>query len=153
MTGQAIVMTDDNTWVCEYASTWAELSAGLSNIESIPPYTGILFDMGSDQNEISINMELMLFNIDILFIGSEGGVVGIVRNAVPESDVSYEGDGVGARFFLEVNAGELDNVVIGDIVTIQIPEAGGVDLGEFVSLMVVMGMTGMMVKMVALKKE
>ena len=152
MSGQAIIMTDDHTWVCEYASTWAELSAGLSNIEVIPEYTGILFDMGSDQYEITINMDLMQFNIDILFIGSEGGVVGVVRNAVPGSNVAYEGDGVGCRFFLEVNAGELDGVLVGDIVTIQIPEVSGVSMNDFVMLMAVAGITGTMIKAI-LKKE
>lgn len=152
MSGQAVVMTDDKTWICDYASTWEELSSGLSNVESIPAYTGILFDMGSDQYEITINMEQMLFNIDILFIGSEGGVVGIVRNAVPGNDVIYDGEGVGARYFLEVNAGELDGVLAGDIVTIQIPEIGGVSLNDFVMLVAVAGITGTMVKTV-LKKE
>lgn len=152
MSGQAVVMTDDNTWVCEYASTWEELSSGLSNIESIPPYTGILFDMGSDQYEISINMEQMLFNIDILFIGSEGGVVGILRNVAPRDSVSYEGEGVGCRFFMEVNAGELGGIVIGDTVSIQIPEASGVNLGDFVMLMVVAGLSGTMIKTM-LKKD
>ena len=97
-------------------------------------------------------MEQMLFNIDILFIGSEGGVVGIVRNAVPGNDVIYDGEGVGARYFLEVNAGELDGVLAGDIVTIQIPEIGGVSLNDFVMLVAVAGITGTMVKTV-LKKE
>lgn len=152
MAGQAIVMTDNKTWICEYASTWDELSSGLSNIESIPEYTGILFDMGSDQYEITINMESMLFNIDILFIGSEGGVVGVLRDVAPGDNVSYEGDGVGCRFFMEVNAGELDGVLAGDIVTIQIPEIGGVSLNDFIMLMVVAGFTGTMVKTV-LKKE
>jgi len=117
MTGQAIVTIDNKIWTCEYASTSAELIAGLSNVASIAPMTGILFDMDSDQSSIPINTSKMLFNIDIAFINSLGVVVAGLLD-VSSSDVAgYSGSG--ARYFMEVNAGELDNVV-GEQVSIQL---------------------------------
>ena len=106
-------------WAVQIARTSSELRAGLSNVEVLAADNGILFDMGSDRDSIPINMSEMLFNLDIIFINSTGGVVGIVRGAVPGSSPSFEANGLGARYFLEVNAGEAVDVEVGDGVSIE----------------------------------
>lgn len=117
---QATVTVDGNVWTVSVASTYSELLAGLSGVASIFAGTGMLFDMGSDQDYISVNMSEMLFSLDILFVNSSGGVVGVLRDVVPGEAVAFSrGNGLGARFFMEVNAGELVDVSVGDSVVIE----------------------------------
>lgn len=120
------ITVGSNQWTITIARTTAELIAGLSGIASIPANTGILFDLGSDRDNIVINMSEMLFNLDIAFINSTSGVVGILRNVAPGDGVTFDkGSGLGARYFLEVNAGEMvglnigDGVVVGDSVVVN----------------------------------
>ncbi len=120
MPGQAVVVIGDNQWTVSVATTTAELLAGLSGVASIAAGTGILFDMGNDQSYIGINMSQMLFNLDIVFINSGGGVVGVMRDVAPGETAAFEaGSGFGARFFLEVSAGEAENVSVGDSVSVS----------------------------------
>lgn len=109
------ITVGSNQWTVSIARTTAELIAGLSGIASIPANTGILFDLGSDKNTIAINMSEMLFNLDIAFINSASGVVGILRNVAPGDGAAFDkGSGLGARYFLEVNAGEMVDLNVGD---------------------------------------
>jgi uncharacterized membrane protein (UPF0127 family)/transcriptional regulator with XRE-family HTH domain len=121
MPGQAVVTIGEKQWVCAVASTPAELTTGLSGIESIPAGTGMLFDLGADYKTIRIDMTRMLFALDIVFINSAQGVVGVMRNVQPgETDVRLENETLpGARWFLEVTAGEAEGVSVGDDVIIQ----------------------------------
>ena len=113
------ITVGSNIWTVTVARTTAELIAGLSGIASIPANTGILFDLGSDRNTITINMSEMLFNLDIAFINSASGVVAILRNVAPGDGVAFDkGSGLGARYFLEVNAGEMVDLNVGDGVVI-----------------------------------
>jgi len=59
----------------------------------------------------------MLFPIDIAFISSSLEIVDIALNVQPGCLVTAEAS---ARYFLEVNAGELDSVSSGDIISIQV---------------------------------
>jgi len=81
----------------------------------------MLFDRGVDQSYIRIDMSRMLFNLDIIFISSRSGVVGVLSNVQPgESEVSLQNDIYpGARYFLEVNAGESEGIEFGDDVVIR----------------------------------
>jgi uncharacterized membrane protein (UPF0127 family) len=81
----------------------------------------MLFDMGSDYKSISINMAEMMFPLDIIFINSTAGVVGVMKNIAPTSDqVLFSNENLpGARFFMEVNAGEASDINIGDEVQIE----------------------------------
>ncbi len=129
-------------WAVQIARTSSELRAGLSNVEVLAADNGILFDMGSDQDSIPINMSEMLFNLDIIFINSTGGVVGIVRGVVPGSSPAFEaGAGLGARFFLEVNAGEAVDVEVGDGASIEGDPAEGVTSPQLIG--VVLGAMGL----------
>lgn len=120
MSGQATVVIGANVWSVAVALTTAELTAGLSNIAGMSAGTGMLFDMGSDRSSIAVNMSQMLFSLDIVFISSTGGVVGVLHDVEPsEAAVFDAGNGLGARYFLEVNAGEAVGVSVGDNVQIS----------------------------------
>jgi len=120
MPGQAIVTINDKQWECSVASTYTELASGLSGVTSIPSWTGVLFDLGSDQRYIPIDMSRMLFPLDIIFINSTQGVVGVLHNVQPGEEASLSNDTLpGARYFLEVNAGEAEEVELGDNIDIQ----------------------------------
>ena len=120
MSGQATVAIDGKQWSVAVASTPTELTTGLSGVSGIPANTGMLFDMGSDLRQIAVDMSRMLFALDIIFINSTRGVVGISHNVQPGEHVYLHNNQLpGARFFLEVNAGEAQCVEIGYDVVIQ----------------------------------
>jgi len=120
MAGQAIVTINGKQWLCSVANTVIEITQGLSGVSSIPPGTGMLFDLGLDYREIQIDMTRMLFPLDIIFVNSTQGVVGVLYNVQPGEDATFQNESLpGARFFLEVNAGEASGVIVGDDVNIQ----------------------------------
>ena len=87
-------------------------------------------------------MSEMLFNLDIIFINSTEGVVGVARNAGPSHTPTFDaGEGLGARYFLEVNAGEAEGIVVGDGADIQgdTEQAGGIDITGFITLIIMAG--------------
>ncbi len=125
MSGQATVTVGANVWSVTVMTSAAELIAGLSGVSSIPPGTGMLFDLGGDSDYININMADMLFSLDIVFINSEQGVVGVLREVEPEDTVAFDaGAGYGARYFMEVNAEEAESVNVGDDVNIEGEDEG-----------------------------
>ncbi|GEM_PF-1001309 len=121
MSGTGSITIRNRQWVVSLTSTYAELTTGLSGVESIPAGTGMLFDLGTDYSVIQIDMTQMLFPLDIIFINSAQGVVGVMHNVQPgETDVRFEAISTpGARWFLEVNAGEAEGISVGDDVAIQ----------------------------------
>lgn len=120
MPGQAIVVVDGKQWAVNIASTYAELTTGLSGIASMGAGTGVLFDMGVDQASISVNMAQMLFPLDIVFINSAYGVVGVLHDVQPSESAEFQAVGaLGARYFLELNANEAEGVSVGDSVSIS----------------------------------
>lgn len=118
MPGQATITIDSKQWSVGVASTQAEVTSGLSGVSSIPPQTGVLFDLGYDRDYIGIDMSQMLFPLDIIFINSASGVVGVMHDVQPGENMVFQGVD-GARYFLEVNAGEAEEVEVGDSVSIQ----------------------------------
>lgn len=117
MPGQAIVTIDGKQWAVSVATTTAELVSGLSGVASMAPGTGMLFDMGVDQSSIPVNMSQMLFALDIIFINSSAGVVGVLRDVQPGEAAQFQADTTaGARYFLEMNAGEAEGIEVGDTV-------------------------------------
>ena len=146
------VAVNGKQWTVTVATTPAELAAGLSGIASIPAGTGMYFDMGSAQSSIAINMADMLFSLDIVFIDSSGVVVGILREVEPGEAAAFDaGGGLGARYFLEVNAEEAEDVSVGDIAIIQIisngPAPGTLDLNALINPLITIMVMGMMMKM------
>ena len=119
MPGQAIVTIGNNQWTVSIASTFDELVNGLSGVASIPASSGMLFDLGADYQFIPIDMSRMLFPLDIIFIGSQQGVIGLLRDAAPGEEAYFEAVSAPAKYFLEVNAAEAEGIEIGDSVVIE----------------------------------
>ena len=116
MPGQAVVTLREKQWQVSLATTYAELVGGLSGVPSILAGTGMLFVLPADQLA-SVTTQLLLFNIDIIFISSGLEVVDVARNVAPGTIVT---ENTPVRYFLEVNAGEADDIESGDIVGITI---------------------------------
>ena len=142
----SVVTIGTQSWAVTLASSSADLLAGLSGVASIDAQTGMLFDMATDQDVITINMASMLFNLDIVFINSSGTVVGVLRDVAPGDEAVFDAaGGDGARYFLEINAGEAADVSVGDLAAIDIDTPStGLDLGFLMSMAVIVMMAGMM---------
>ncbi len=113
MAGQLTLAISNKEWLVSLAETPWELTQGLGGLPEIPQGTGMLFDMGFEQT-ITVTTEPMLFPLDIAFL-SEGMVVTeIYRNVQPGYLVTSTSP---ARYFLEVNGGELDGVDSGSQAT------------------------------------
>lgn len=104
MAGQAVIEIGGRQWAVSLAIAPEELVLGLGGLASIPPGTGMLFDMGKEQ-PIQVTTAPMLFAIDIVFFDSFLATNGLARDVAPGILVTTEAD-ASARFFLEVNAGE-----------------------------------------------
>jgi len=156
MPGQAIITINGKQWNVVVANTLTELQTGQSGVESIPPQTGMLFDLGYDYKTIQIDMTQMLFPLDIIFINSTQGVVGVMHNVQPgETDVRLENEILpGARCFLEVNAGEAEGIEVGDNVNIQgYTQPAQLNIGSLIGIIGVIVMGIMMFKALAEPKE
>ena len=110
MSRQAIVTIKDREWVVDIASLPWELSQGLGGISEMPVGTGMLFDTGFEQ-KIEVTSVPMLFSLDIAFISPDLIVTEVRRNVAPGYLVTSM---TPARYFLEVNAGELGDIDTGD---------------------------------------
>ena len=150
MPGQAIVTIREKKWTCSVANTLAEFTQGLSGVSSIPAGTGMLFDLGYDQKTIEIDMSKMLFPLDIIFINSTQGVVGVMNNIEPPLPAELDNEVLpGARLFLEVNAGEAQGIEDGDNVDIQgYTQPTQLDISSLMNFMLIMVVVIMMFKMV-----
>jgi uncharacterized membrane protein (UPF0127 family) len=111
----AIVTIGEKQWPVSVAVTPEELAAGLAGLESIPAGAGMLFDLGSAR-AVQVTTEPMLFNIDVIFISEALQVTDIVLDAPPGYIITSE---TPVRYFLEVSAGETDEVETGDSVVID----------------------------------
>jgi len=143
VTVQATVTVDSQIWNVALATSPTDIQTGLSGLASIPADTGMLFDLGAGQYDLTINMQEMLFNLDIAFVTEEGYILEVKHDVVAGVDAEFAIiGGPGARYFLEVNAGELVAVESGDIMTIDVESA--FDVGMIESLVMFMVIAGMM---------
>ncbi len=106
MAGQVKVTIGEKEWLASLASAPWELMQGLGGIPEMDPGAGMLFDMGFEQT-ITVTTEPMLFPLDIAFLSEAMVVTEIYRNIQPGYLVTST---LPARYFLEVNADELDGV-------------------------------------------
>jgi uncharacterized membrane protein (UPF0127 family) len=106
MAGQVRVTIADKEWLVSLANTPWELMQGLGGIPEMPQATGMLFDMGYEQT-IHATTAPMLIPLDIAFFSEAMAITDIYRNIPPGYLVTST---LLARYFLEVNAGELDGV-------------------------------------------
>ncbi|MFC1972405.1 DUF192 domain-containing protein [Chloroflexota bacterium] len=110
MPGQAIVTIRDKQWVVDIASTSWELSQGLGGLMELATGTGTLFDLGFEQT-IEVTTVPMIFSLDIAFLSDDLLVTEVYRSVEPGYLVTSQ---VPTRYFLEVNAGELEGVDLRD---------------------------------------
>ena len=115
MSQQAIITIGDKQWQVDIAATPWELMRGLGGLAGIPPWTGMLFDVGATQT-IEITTEDMLFPIDIAFLSEAWVVAEVYRGIEPGYIVASPEP---ARCVLEVNAGELEGVGSGDEASVE----------------------------------
>jgi uncharacterized membrane protein (UPF0127 family) len=106
MAGQVKVTITDKEWLAGLANTPWEQVQGLGGITGIAPGTGMLFDLGYEQ-AITVTTEPMLFHLDIAFFSEALEVTEVYQNVAPGYHVYST---LPARYFLEVNAGELESV-------------------------------------------
>lgn len=110
MAGQATVTIGDRQWLADLATAPWELTQGLGGIPAISPGTGMLFDLGFEQT-ITVTTEPMHFSLDIAFFSQDMVITEVYRNVQPGYLVTSMS---AARYFLEVNAGELEGVENGN---------------------------------------
>jgi len=108
--GQLRVTIADGQWLASLANTYWELVQGLGGVAAMESGTGMIFDLGSEQS-ITVTTEPMLFSLDIAFLSASLAVSEVYRNVPPGCLVHST---VPARYFLEVNAGELADIDSGD---------------------------------------
>jgi len=116
MPGQAIVSIRDKQWGVSIANTPWECAQGLGGLTSLPANTGMLFDVGWEQ-PIPVTTEGMLFPLDITFLSDSLVVVDLVQDFVPGHRLTSVRP---ARYFLEVNAHEMDGIDLGDRAGIEL---------------------------------
>jgi len=108
--GQGIITIRDKQWSVSIANTPWELTQGLGGVAGIPSGAGMLFDTGWEQY-ITVTTVGMLFPLDVAFLSESLVVVDLIQHFQPGYNLTST---VPARFFLEVNAGEMDGVDLGD---------------------------------------
>jgi uncharacterized membrane protein (UPF0127 family) len=116
MAGQAVITIRDRQWQVSLATSYLELTQGLSDIPQIPSGTGMLFDLGYDTT-FTVTTKEMLFPIDIIRISSSMTITDVAHNVLPGQLINSTSP---ARYFLEVNAGEAEDIGPADQVAIQL---------------------------------
>jgi uncharacterized membrane protein (UPF0127 family) len=151
MAGQLTVRISDKEWLVSLAQAPWELTQGLGGLPEIPQGTGMLFDLGFEQ-AVTVTTEPMLFPLDIAFLSESLAITEIYRDVQPGYLVSST---LSVRYFLEVNAGELDGVDSGAQVSLEaLPFEVNTAAPDWVSPIVsFMGFTLMGVFMVGMVKD
>jgi uncharacterized membrane protein (UPF0127 family) len=143
------VTIGSKVWNVNIVSSQADLAQGFSNVASTPPQTGILFNLGGAHTNITVDMQSMLFPLDIAFIDGNGKVVDIVHNLPPLQDHICL---VSCNYFLEVNTTELNSVNVGDTVIMtgisSTAILSGINISSIIEMMLVMMIMKMMMKAV-----
>jgi len=109
MAGQATVKIGDREWSTDVATQPWELSQGLGGISGLLAGTGMLFDLGWEQI-IEVTTVPMLFPLDIAFFSDDLTMIELYQEVEPGYIVTSQ---LPARYFLEVNAGELADIEAG----------------------------------------
>ena len=137
MPGQSIITIQDKQWQVTLATTYVELTTGLSGVASLAAGTGMLFILPAKQ-QVTVDTSNMLFPIDVIFI-SENTVVDIASDTQPGYLVTEE---TPCDMFLEINAGEAAGVESGDTVTTEVTQQPGIDLSSIISFAIPLAALG-----------
>jgi len=116
MPGQGTITIGDKQWQVSIADTPWELTQGLGGIPELPAETGMLFDLGREQT-VQVTTVPMLFPLDIAFFSETLVVTEVYRNIDPGYIVTST---LPARYFLEVNAGDLEAIDSGDRALVEL---------------------------------
>jgi len=116
MLGEALVSIKDKQWNVSVAASAADLSQGLGSLPTMAAQTGELFDLGLPQI-IRVTTVPMLFAMDIAFLSENLEVTEVYHDIQPGYLVTSTQP---AKYFLEVNAGELEGIIPGDPVTLNL---------------------------------
>jgi len=116
MARQAVVTIGDKQWAVDIAVTPWELSQGLGGLLELPSGTGMLFDLEYEQ-VIEVTTVPMLFPLDIAFLSEDMKITEVYRNVEPGYLATSQSP---ARYFLEVNAGEMVSVEPDDTVSLEL---------------------------------
>jgi len=116
MAGQAVVIIKDREWLVSLATALWELEQGLGGLPELPPGTGMLFDLGFEQT-IHVTTVPMLFPLDMAFLSEELTVIEVYHDIEPGYLVTSTQP---ARYFIEVNAGELEGIAPADAVSVDL---------------------------------
>jgi len=119
MAGQAIVTIQNKQWNVGIAATPWELTQGLGGLPDMLAQSGMLFDMGLLQT-IQVTTVPMLFPLDVAFLSETLAITEIYRSIQPGYLVTSTSP---ARYFLEVNSGELEGIDNGDIASVEVLES------------------------------
>lgn len=116
MAGQVKITIEDKEWLASLSSTYWELVQGLGDIPGMDAGTGMLFDLSYTQY-ITVTTEPMLFPLDIAFLSEDLVITEIYHNVEPGYLVHAT---MPSRYFIEVNAGEMEGIEIGEQVSIEL---------------------------------
>jgi len=120
MAGQATVKIGDREWATDVATQPWELSQGLGGISELLAGTGMLFDLGWEQI-IEVTTVPMLFPIDVAFFSENLTITEIYREVKTGYIVTSQ---LPARYFIEVNAGEMADIEVGNQAEISLLSTG-----------------------------
>jgi hypothetical protein len=106
-------------FIVEVAETGEQQAQGLMHRQSLAPDRGMVFPR-DPPGDASFWMKNTLIPLDMIFIGEDGRIVGIVARAAP-GDLSALSAGGPSRYVLEVNGGwaEAHGVAPGDRVRFE----------------------------------
>ena len=153
MAGEAVITLQNQQWQVSLATNYWEQVQGLGGIAGIAPGTGMFFDLGYAQS-VTVTTEPMLFALDIAFLDENLVVTEVYQDIQPGYLVTSQQP---ARYFLEVNAGELASVNPGDQAEAEITlppvistgSTGWLDLlNTFMPLIMGMAFLGMLIPLV-----
>lgn len=122
------IKISDKTYQIQFAITEQEKEQGLSNTDSLPEDSGMLFDYSEDpQTELTFNSIEMNYPIDIVFINTDDEVIS-VEQAEPHSEELIEiqcDEDEFIKYVLEVNANS--GIQIGDELEFEEVEEDEID--------------------------
>ena len=127
MPGLSVVKIRENEWQCFVANQPWELAQGLGGCLELAPGAGMLFDCGWEQT-IYVTTVPMLFALDIAFLSEELTVTEVYQGVWPGYVVASQSP---ARYFIEVNAGEMSSIAPGDQAMIEVLSEEGFPLADF----------------------